>query len=248
MTKTKEVLLPKIKRWTVRETLLVENFHGNEIPSSLELGEEYLRLICPDSLVADAGCGFGRISNFLADSKRALVMGFDINCSGIKYAKENCPSWRTNFYVMDATQTEFGRNTFDHWVGVGLLGSVEKDVRVDALKEAFRVLKPGGTIAIAEFKMNLDDSEQREKYKRDKDETGEWGSRIVRNKKGDKVLLIGKHFTKEELIQLLTDAGFVSIQPVETPIESAGIGDGQMKVRTQHTVWGFKPSSKRKRE
>jgi len=228
------------KRLTLREQLWIENFHGHEIPSSLKLADEYLQLINPGSLVGDGGSGYGRVSNFLADTRGAIVIGYDINPSGVEFARKNCPNPKVSFEVMDATLTEFSDNTFDHWEGLGLLGGVELEERKAILADVYRIVKPGGAIAVAEFKMNLDDNEQIEKYKRDKDITGEWGSRIVR--KGDKILFIGRHFTKEELIQLLSDAGFVNIQSKEQVIESAGIGDGQMKVRMQNTVWGFKPS------
>ena len=238
----KEVMRYNSHPITPREKLWVENFHAHETPSSLNLADDYINFLRPGETVLEVGCAYGRIANLLADEKKVKVTGIDINEAEINYAKDNCASKMVNFIGMNGTRLKCTNDSFNHVVMVGVLGAVEPEEREKLLEQAHRVLISGGTVAIAEFKMNLGDDEQIEKYKRDKDITEEWGSRIVR--KGGKILFIGRHFTKEELIELLSDAGFSSIQSREQPIASVGVGDGEMKTRTQYTVWGIKPSNK----
>lgn len=225
---------------TPREKMWIENFRAHETPASLKLADDFVKLLNPNDEVLDIGCAFGRVANFLSIRREVSVIGVDINMAEIEWAKESTSKVNkgTNFQEMNGTQLTFPENKFDHVVMVGLLGGVELEVREDLFKEAHRVVKPGGKIAVAEFKINLDDSEQVKKYETDMAITGEWGSRIV--KKGPKILFIAKHFTENELKKMFLNAGFESIELREQTIETEGIGDGIKKARQQITVWGTK--------
>lgn len=241
MVKEEEFVPPR--QLTPRERMWIDNFQAHETPASLRLADDFVNLLNPDDKVLEVGCAFGRVAIFLSNRKDVLVTGIDINKAEIKWAKDAGSKFNkneeTNFEVMNGTQLSFDENEFDSVVMVGLLGGVELSVRKDLLKEAYRVVKPGGKIAVAEFKMNLTDSQQIKKYEEDMVITGEWGSRIIR--RGTKILFIAKHFTEEELKTLLLDAGFESMESREQIIETVGIGDGEMKARQQYTVWGIKP-------
>ena len=224
---------------TPRERMWVDNFHAHETPASLKLAADYIDSLHLGDTVLEVGCAFGRVTNFLENKRDVVATGVDINPAEINYAKEHYLHSKVDFAVMDGTQLEFPDNSFNAVVMLGIIGGVEPEIRENLLAEAYRVVRSGGTVAIAEFKMNLGDPERVKKYEEDKAITGEWGSRIVR--KGNKTLFIAKHFTEDELTHLLLGAGFCSIQLREHTVETAGIGDGIVEIRQQYTVWGVKP-------
>lgn len=235
---SKERLNRVPRQLTPRERMWIENFQAHETPASLKLADDYIGSLHPDDTVLEVGCAFGRVTNFLANNRNVSVTGVDINPVEINYAKETPVHSKVNFAVMDGTQLELPDNSFNAVVMVGIIGGVEPEIREWILTEAYRVVRSGGTVAIAEFKMNLSDPKRVKKYEEDKEITGEWGSRIVR--KGNKILFIAKHFTEDELTKLLLDAGFCSMQSREHAVETAGIGDGIVEIRQQYTVWGVK--------
>ena len=235
----KEELHRSPRPLTAREKMWIENFQAHETPASLKLAADYIESLHPGDTVLEVGCAFGRVTIFLANSRNVIVTGVDINPAEINYAKENPVHSKVDFALMDGAQLELPDNGFNAVVMVGVIGGVEPEIRERMLVEAYRVVRPGGTIAIAEFKMNLDDPSRVRKYEEDMRITGESGSKIVR--KGNKILFIAKHFTEDELTNLLLSAGFCFIQSREHAIETAGIGDDIVEVRQQYTVWGIKP-------
>jgi len=230
--------LHNLRFYTQRESMWLK-FGAHETPATLRLTDDYVNLLHRGDKVLDVGCAFGRVANFLANKKSVNVTGIDINRVEIKHAEKIKTSNKAKFKVMNGTQLECFENSFDAVVMTGVIGGVELGVRRELLAEAFRVVKSGGTVAVAEYKINLTDPERRKKYKEDEMITGEPGSRIV--KKGCRTLFIGKHFSEEELRGLFLDAGFSSIQLRENSVESAGIGDGKVEKRQQYTIWGVKP-------
>ena len=233
----KEGLQRSPRQLTPREKMWVENFQAHETPASLKLAADYIDSLHPGDTVLEVGCAFGRVTNFLEKKRNVVATGIDINPAEINYAKEHSLHSKVDFAVMDGTQLELSDNSFNAVVMLGIIGGVESEIRETLLAEAYRVIKPGGTAAVAEFKMN-EDPVRVKKYEADAKITGEWGSKIVR--KGDKILFIAKHFTEDELTKLFLGAGFSSVQSREDAIETAGIGDGIVEVRQQYTVWGFK--------
>ena len=229
---------------TPRERLWVDNFRAGETPGSLELAVKFINSLHSGDQVLEVGCGYGRMSISLRKKRNVSVTGVDINTHEISSAQKNSAYSEVGFEAMDGTQLEYLGDQFDSVVMVGVLGGVEREIREKLLSQAFRVVKPGGSLAVAEFKMNTSDPEKVEKYKADAKITGEWGSKIIRRRiKGiDKILFVARHFTREELISMFEDAGFSSIQSREhNTIKAAGIGDGIEEVRRQYTVWGVKP-------
>jgi ubiquinone/menaquinone biosynthesis C-methylase UbiE len=225
---------------TERERMWIDNFHAHETPASLNLADDFIETLKHGDKVLDIGCAFGRMTNYLADNKGVKVTGIDINPAEIAYARQNCPSSLTKFKVMDGTRLKFRDNSMSKAILVGTCGGVEQNIREKLVGEAYRVIEPGGALAIAEFRMNLNDLGQMEKYNRDKEITGEWGSRIIR--RNNKILFIARHFLAKELIDMLLKAGFQFVELREHYVESLGVGDnGDMKKRAQYTVWGFKP-------
>ncbi|MBI4089570.1 MAG: class I SAM-dependent methyltransferase [Candidatus Levybacteria bacterium] len=221
---------------TPREKLWLINYpNGYDIPGSLRLAGDFVQTIPFGSKVLEVGCGPGRVLKYLA-RKNIEATGVDINRAAIGYAKEHRDDPTARFEVMNGTKLRFLDNSFDNIVMVGVLGGVEPEVREKLMAEALRVVMPGGTVAVAEFKYN-NDPEKLKKYEDAEKNTHERGTRII--KRGDKELIV-KHFTEDELIELFTKAGFTSVQTRGESIESPGIADPKPEVRRQYTVWGTK--------
>lgn len=230
------------RKLTRREAFWIENFHAHETPASLRLADDFVNFLKPNDKVLEVGCAFGRVANYLSIKRDVFVTGIDINAKEIIFAQEFTSriNSKTGFQVMDGVQLEFPNDVFDDVVMVGVLGGVGPEERKSLLEEAFRVVKPGGRVAISEFAINTADPEKKKKYEIDESETGEWGSKVIR--KGGKILFIAKHFTEDELRILLSDAGFGNMDSREQAVETAGIGDGIVEARRQYTVWGTKPA------
>lgn len=93
--------------------------------------------------VLDIGCGVGRVSHLL-DEKGFDVTGIDISEPFVENARSLFPD--IEFRVADAIDTPFESESFDYAVFsfYGLDYVLPKSKRIAALREIYRVLKPGG--------------------------------------------------------------------------------------------------------
>lgn len=107
----------------------------------------------PNAVVLDLGCGYGGISIPLADIFGKVVAA-DPTFERVETVRLRCRDERIkNIETIqaDALNLPFGDNAFDgavmmgvlEWVAQGREGSV-KNLQLQALKNIFRVLKPGG--------------------------------------------------------------------------------------------------------
>lgn len=105
------------------------------------------------SKVLDAGCGVGGSSIWLAKNKHAIVTG--ITLSNKQAARANAYAASVNlsenaaFEVQDYTRTPYESESFDVvWAIESVCHASNKE---DFIKEAYRLLKPGGQLIMADF-------------------------------------------------------------------------------------------------
>lgn len=103
--------------------------------------------------VLDAGCGVGGSSFFLAKTFGCPTEGITLSEKQVEVCKANAKKLglqeSCNFSKQNYLNTDFPDNSFD--VVWGMESVCYAWDKKDFLEEAFRVLKPGGTLVIADF-------------------------------------------------------------------------------------------------
>ena len=102
--------------------------------------------------VLDAGCGIGGSSVWLAKHRECFCVGITLSakqCARAQsFARDSGVSDKAAFLVQDYTQTHFPNASFDVvWAVESVCHAPQK---ITFLKEAYRLLRPGGTLIIAD--------------------------------------------------------------------------------------------------
>ncbi|MBG1264977.1 class I SAM-dependent methyltransferase [Nostoc sp. WHI] len=121
----------------------------NQQSACFNLMEKLLEFI-PEKqgTILDVGCGLGATTSYLLKYySPADVVGINISTTQIERSIVNAPG--CNFICMDAVQMEFEDNFFDNIICVE--AAFYFDTREKFLKEATRVLKPGGNLILADI-------------------------------------------------------------------------------------------------
>lgn len=115
-------------------------------------------------VVLDAGCGVGGTSIWLAENHGVDVTGITLSQKQVglarKYAKKRKLDHLTRFEVKDFCDTGFPNESFTKVFGLESVCNAEK--KENFVKEAYRILKAGGKLAVADFfvKERLDKEEK----------------------------------------------------------------------------------------
>lgn len=99
--------------------------------------------------VLELGCGTAYFTRELARTG-AKITAIDISPDLLKEARANCSAGNVSFEVQNAYALDYPDNSYDSVVGSSVLHHLEID---EALKEVYRVLRPGGWIAFTEPNM-----------------------------------------------------------------------------------------------
>jgi len=136
------------------EYLLGQSFHPGGPKLTRQLANT--TLVGPNSRVLDVACGIGNTARILASDFGASVTGCDLSAHNVQRAtlasKEAGFAGRTSFVQGSAEQLAFDPQSFDVALCECSLCLLENPG--SALDEAFRVLKPGGTIGVSDFFLN----------------------------------------------------------------------------------------------
>lgn len=107
---------------------------------SLDLGGRVLEL----------GCGNGKTAAALAQ-RGAEVVAVDFSVSGLRACRRSIGDERLDVVLADVRLLPFSDRAFDAVVASHVLGHLLQDGREEAMREARRVLRPGGTLAFRAF-------------------------------------------------------------------------------------------------
>ena len=182
------------------------------IPATVQLQSVFYEYTFPGDKVIDIGCACGDVCDKLA-SVGFDVIGVDVNPEALKQAalsfKEKEHLRNSIFLQADAAALPFANDIFDIAILQAFLTTVAtKEVRHRIIREACRVLKPGGHLYLADFGQTWHSKIYRERYINDLPLTKEEGSIIAYDQKTGEKAYISHHFTEKELVFLLVENGF----------------------------------------
>jgi ubiquinone/menaquinone biosynthesis C-methylase UbiE len=164
--------------------------------------------------VLEVGCGYGRACFFLLENHLS-VTGVDVDKvqirSAIQESKTRGISGETVFVVDDARDLCFRDSSFDAVTMLGVLTLMQKSDRPRIMSEVTRVLKLSGYVFIEEFGRTWRNPVYAKRYRDDLRVTGEMGTITVRDEAG-RILHLGHHFTREELVGLLEGFSIINLE------------------------------------
>lgn len=103
----------------------------------------------PGMSVLELGCGAGYFTRELAGSG-ADIVAIDVSPELLEIARANCSAPNVRYQIQNAYELSYPDAGFDSVVGSSVLHHLETE---EALREIYRVLKPGGTIWFTEPNM-----------------------------------------------------------------------------------------------
>jgi SAM-dependent methyltransferase len=103
----------------------------------------------PGMTILELGCGTASFTGELARSGAGIV-AIDVSPELLEIARANCSAPNVRYEIQNAYALTYSDATFDSVVGSSVLHHLEIE---EALREIYRVLRPGGTIYFTEPNM-----------------------------------------------------------------------------------------------
>ena len=126
---------------------------------------EFLNSLEKDSYVLDIGCGNGK---YLSVNENLKMFGTDRSGNLLSIAKEK--NINSQFFVADSLKLPIKRESFDAAISIAVIHHFSNELlRMQALKEMFRIVKKGGKILVYVWAM-----EQKEKKFTEQDNFVPW--------------------------------------------------------------------------
>jgi len=132
-------------KYVMRERLYKEAL-CNIIPAQTPLGRA--------GKILDAGCGTGTLTAMMKRMHPLLeIHGVDIDDNVLKIARQKFESDSLNISLHKGSvlQLPFDDNSFNAVFSCLVIHHLTTENKQKALQEIFRILKPGGTLAVADF-------------------------------------------------------------------------------------------------
>lgn len=103
--------------------------------------------------VLDVGCGGGYLSRLLASAvgDEGRITGVDPSATAIEYARRKAPG-NCEFVVGVAQHLDQPDESFDLVTSTLAVHHIPEEVRPEAFKQMYRVLRPGGRLLVADFR------------------------------------------------------------------------------------------------
>lgn len=111
----------------------------------------FIKHFSKNNKIVDAGCGFGKWVIFLTH-RGYNIIGIDNNELAITKLKEFDSS--INVELGNILNLDYPDNSFDAYISMGVIEHFEEGP-MEPLKEAYRVLKPGGLIFVSTPTVNI---------------------------------------------------------------------------------------------
>jgi ubiquinone/menaquinone biosynthesis C-methylase UbiE len=178
-----------------------------DIPSTIELDGGVLSTIPEGSRVLEFACAWGRTA-FELEKMGYRVTAFDIDPDIVDKARKNAERIGSNvdLLVGDGCDLPFVDGSFDACIMNGFLTMLDgKERREAAIREAWRVLVPGGYLYIADFLQTWSNPTYSDRYRTNYSVTGEMGTFLVTEDGSSegKELYRAHHHTVDELLELI---------------------------------------------
>ena len=177
----------------------------NEPPSTIELDEDIISRFPGNSKILEIACALGRTA-FELESRGHRVTALDIDPEIVASAEDIARKRNSSVHFVegDGRMLPFDSSSFDIVVMNGYMTMLtDMESRIRSIIEAFRVLKEGGALYLADFLTT--EETYGERYRKHSDTTGEENTFIVTDTGNDdgRELYRAHHYRETELEGLL---------------------------------------------
>lgn len=156
---------------------------------------KFKKYLCPNAIIVDLGCGYGRICYRLEKAGYSSIIGVDSSDVQLSRAKKKLKV--TKLIKSNVTSTIFTDDSVDGVITFGVMSSiVDFDDLASTVKEIHRIMKPDGFWFFNDFTRN-DSPLFDEKYKKGLDKYG-----VLRQFDSNSGMIF-RHYSISELITII---------------------------------------------